>query len=233
MGVSKSVSFSGSDTTTPQFFFEEALFFILFLSDYMAFSWLRHGWSLRRTSDTGRLSERGSLTRGTSDTGGLSEGGSSLGRTSDFGRISKGFSSTDVTAIGRLSKGGSSLGRTSDIGGVSKEGLKILVMWFFATSAIVVSSSDAKFATLVSRISGGCFCLISLRMLWTMLSLTERDRWPAIHRCKSFGDTIQSGLCDTGGEYAQTLGGHVQEGASRKLPEALQGVGNYLYNHLQ
>lgn len=130
------VSFSGSDTATPQVF-EEALFFILFLPDFMAFrlcniqmrySWFRHGWSFRRRiSGIGRLSEGGSLTGGTLDTGGISEGEFSLGRTSDFGGISKWIPSTDVTSgTGRLVEGGSSLGRKSDIGGVSKEGLKIL-----------------------------------------------------------------------------------------------------------
>lgn len=52
----------------------------------------------------------------------------------------------------------------------------------------------------------------------------------AFHRCESFGDMIQSGLCDTEGDYAQILGRPVQQGARRKLPEALQDAGNYLYN---
>lgn len=41
---------------------------------------------------------------------------------------------------------------------------------------------------------------------------------------EGFGDLSQSGFCDNAGEYAEVLGGHVQKGARRKLPEGHGGT---------
>lgn len=57
----------------------------------------------------------------------------------------------------------------------------MLHMMFFATSTIVLRSSGAKFAILLSRISSGYFhiesaSLISLGAVWTMSSLMEKEK---------------------------------------------------------
>ncbi|CAI5690674.1 unnamed protein product [Oreochromis niloticus] len=60
--------------------------------------------------------------------------------------------------------------------------MMMMLMWFFATLAIVVSSTGTKFAMLLSRTFKGFFSLISVRIVWTMSSLTPREKmaWVSI-----------------------------------------------------
>lgn len=57
-----------------------------------------------------------------------------------------------------------------------------MMMWFFATLAVVVSRTGTKFAMLLSRTFKGFFFLISVRIVWTMSSLMPREKmaWVSI-----------------------------------------------------
>lgn len=158
---SQSVSLALKQQQTFEFL-EDAPFFLLCLPDFKVFrllwnidnrySWLRHGWSFRKRFLTGNF-QKEVLHWGEQQA------------LADFQTFWQG-----------LSEGHSSLERTSEIGGVSEGGLKILDISFFSTSAIEMSSTGAKFALLVSRISWGYLSLIFVSMLWTMSSLMEQEK---------------------------------------------------------